>query len=253
MSKKQDVVVTKGDQLPASANLVTIDHDSFGEMSKDDLAIPFLTVLQPLSPQCTPGHAKSIDGARPGQIHQTVTGELFDSLIVVPAEYRRAFIEWVPRQKGGGFRGEHGPEFERVFNSRRGENGRSVLENGNELSDTRNWYVLAIRSDGSRFPAIISMTSTQIGVSKKWTTMQMTPPPGHEGALRRDSYAWTLRAVLNKNEKGSWFGWSVTRSAKVEDENLLKECAGFRAQVRGGAINVDHAQVDPSQDMSNDM
>jgi hypothetical protein len=234
------------DTLPAVAAAVAIDHESFGEMSKADIAIPFLVVLQPLSPQCTPGHAKEVEGARPGMIYQTVTGELFTSVTVVPAEYKRTFIEWVPRDKGGGFRGERGLEFERVFESARNEKGRAILDNGNELADTRSWYVMVVREDGTRFPAIISMGSSQIVVSKKWNAMQITPPPSHSGPLGRSSYAWQLRTVLNKNEKGSWFGWAPARAARVEDEGLLADCAGFRGQVRGGTITVDHSQLDPS-------
>jgi len=239
--KNQIAAHKKADTALAKAVAVVIDHDSFGEVSKEDIAIPFLTVLQPLSPQCTPGHAKEVEGARPGMIFQTVTGEVFTALRVVPAEYRRTFIEWVPRNKGGGFRGEHGTEWEKIFESNR-KGGRAILENDNELADTRSWYVMALRDDGSRFPAVISMGSTQIGTSKKWGTMQMTPPPGHEGPLQRSSYTWHMGTQLQKNDKGSWFGWTVRRGPAVTDEALARDCAGFRQQVRGGAITVDHEQ-----------
>ena len=50
----------------------------FENMTQDDMALPFVRILGKLSPQVTDGDAKYIEGAKPGNIYNTVTSELYD-------------------------------------------------------------------------------------------------------------------------------------------------------------------------------
>ena len=56
------------------------------EADKDSYAIPFLAILQGLSPQI-----ESVEGARPGMICNTITNELFKECLVIPCYYQRRF------------------------------------------------------------------------------------------------------------------------------------------------------------------
>jgi len=73
-------------------------------ITAQDLAIPFLALIQKTSPQI-----EEIEGCKPGMIFNTVSNKLYKELIVLPCGYKRSFVEWKPREKGGGYVGEHLP------------------------------------------------------------------------------------------------------------------------------------------------
>ena len=83
-------------------------------MGRDDIMIPRFNILQSLSPQAVKADPAFIKGAEPGSIINTVSNELHEGeagIKVVPVAYRRAFIEWLPRDKdGGGFVADHGTD-----------------------------------------------------------------------------------------------------------------------------------------------
>ena len=77
-------------------------------ISNDDVTIPRLAIIQSGSPQRKKKDEKYIDGADEGMIFNTVTNELYkDSLEVIPCGYRKTYVEWVPRDKGGGLVAVH--------------------------------------------------------------------------------------------------------------------------------------------------
>jgi len=70
----------------------------FDNMTQDDLALPFVRILGQLSPQVTDGDAKFIDGAKPGNIYNTVTSELYDGkkgIKVIPCYYKKEGMDLV--------------------------------------------------------------------------------------------------------------------------------------------------------------
>jgi hypothetical protein len=72
----------------------------FDGMTQEDYALPFLRLLTSTSPE-----VGEVDGALPGMILNSVTGELFDGkngIAVVPCAYVRQYIEWTPRGQGSG-------------------------------------------------------------------------------------------------------------------------------------------------------
>jgi len=70
-----------------------------------DLAIPFLVILQPLSPQVDKKKPDFIKGAEAGFVLNTVSQELIKEPVlikVIPCYYEQKLIEWQPRETGGG-------------------------------------------------------------------------------------------------------------------------------------------------------
>jgi hypothetical protein len=240
--------------------------ENFGgyEVTRDDVAIPFLVILQPLSPQLEVGGPEYLEDAKPGMIMNSVTKELFNSVMVLPIEYKRSFIEWVPRDKGGGFRGEFPPAtHEAIFTARLDRaTGRASLENGNHLVDTRSFYVLT-SSDATEdaaanvAPAMISMASTQIKKAKNWMSMITGyAPPGMKP--RVNGYpgwfaVYSLSSVMEQNEKGKWWGWKINRVGFNHVEELRATAAAFYTQVRAGAVRVDRAAMDGEAETTDGM
>ena len=71
-------------------------------IGKGDLAIPFLTILQSNSPQLM--EDKSL---RPGMIYDTVLKKGYEEILVTPCNYEKQYIEWTPREQGGGLVATH--------------------------------------------------------------------------------------------------------------------------------------------------
>ena len=72
-----------------------------------DTAIPYISILQTSSPQVNPSKAEHIESAKAGQLFNTVTQETFDTLEVIPVFYHLKYVEWKPREQGGGFINSH--------------------------------------------------------------------------------------------------------------------------------------------------
>lgn len=227
----------------AGSGFETADSSSY--------AIPFLQVLQALSPQCDAQKGEYLEDAKPGMIFNTVTKELMDGkkgIIVIPVNYKRTFIEWVPRKLGGGFAGEYIPGDPYVDTAvRNDETSRDELPNGNDLMDTRTHYCLQINASGEYDPAVISLSSTQIKKSKEWMAkmgrLKHTDKSGRMFTLPMFAGIYRLSVVGESNNKGSWFGWKIESMGLVDDKRIFDGAKDFRDMIQDGAAKVDYNTV----------
>ena len=105
MASKQVKEAEASDLIPFDDDLLSAGT-GLEEASADDYAIPFLRVLQSMSPQLKKSDGKYIQGAEEGNLFNTVTETLYDGtegVTIIPCAYKKKFIEWVPRESGGGF------------------------------------------------------------------------------------------------------------------------------------------------------
>lgn len=219
----------------------------FEEADASAYAIPFLQILQSGSPQCKKSDGAYIKGAEEGMFYNTVTQEIFDGeegLIVIPCHYTQRFVEWKPRESGGGFVGEHLPSDPIVNMTKKDDKGRDMLPNGNTLVDTRNHYVLVVDKDGNLTPALCAMSSTQSKVSRQWMSkMQGIKIKDAEGKFvtaPMNSRLYKLTTVPKSNDKGSWFVFNVELAGIVTDPAQYGAAVEFRNAVRSGEAKVQH-------------
>lgn len=216
--------------------------------STDDYAIPFLSVLQDLSPQCKRQRSEYIEGALPGDIFNSVTGELWSGspVIVIPCYYEPAFIEWVPREDGGGFIGKHPSDTPLRGEVTRDERGRDVLPNGHHLVATAQFYVLTIGDEGLTDKAVIAMSSTQLKKSRQWNTLIGRPIKLGPGMIIRFPNIYTrtfeLTSKPESNDKGDWYGWNIKELGVVDDPLLYQEAEAFHKAVAAGEEKADYNQ-----------
>ena len=217
----------------------------FENMTQEDLALPFLRILGQLSPQVTEGDAKYVSNAKPGMIYNTVTSELYDGkkgIKIIPCYYKKDFPEWSDRGDGPG-----APVAVHLSNSpviQRGKrHGSKIrLPNGNYLEETASYYVLAETKTGGYTPALITMKSTQLNVSKKWNSMMKTIqiPDGKGGFAIPPMHGvvYNLASTLQKNDKGSWYGWVVNmdRIMGATDKSLYLMSKDFNSNVSKGNV-----------------
>ena len=211
-------------------------------ISQEDLALPFLKILGQLSPEVNKTHGKYVEGAEPGKIINTVTNTLYDSLNVVPCHYKRQYIEWQDRgQSTGAPVAMHDADSDIVSQTTRGKDYKDRLPNGNYLDNTASHFVLTL--DDNPQTALISMKSTQLKVSRKWNSMMMgIKMQGKNGLFTPPTYShiYNLSTVQMSNDKGTWFGWDVSKAGPVEDKNVYDMAKAFAESVGKGEVQTKH-------------
>lgn len=251
-SKKTDVAKKDSTEMAMYEGMDQSDGGGFENADGDSFSVPFIKVLQKLSPQVDEDHDDFMEGAKAGMLFNTVTGELFpDGVRVIPCHYVRTFLEWVPRNNGGGL--------ENVFEADAGvkllasckrdeETNRDILPNGNELQDTRVHYILVETESGEFTPAIISLSRTQTKSSKDWMSkMKQWKLPNGNGAAMF-AQVWNLGTKKRVKDENTWSVLTATSVGLIFDvfedsyQPILAEAKEFRNLIASGAAKVDHAK-----------
>ena len=226
-------VAKKENAVPA-LNISLMEQDASSgleNISQEDLATPRLKVLMALSPEV---QDESVPGAKPGLIYNTVTNELYDGakgIRVLPCAYQRQYVEWADRGQGTGAPiNVYESTSDILTKTTRDDNRKDRLENGNYVETCGNHFILLVNDDGDSSPAVITMKSTQLKKSRKWNSMMLNVKlKGKSGLFTPPSYShfYRLKAVKEKNDKGNWHGWEVSREEQVTDANLYQIAKSF--------------------------
>lgn len=226
-------VVEARESLPAEViDMAAYAGLGMEEARAEDYAVPILRILQKLSPQVDPEANEYIEGAMPGDILNTVTGEVFpgkEGLLVVPAYFRPEVTEWVPREQGGGYSGVMSMNDPRYVNAPPSDKKPRVrvTPDGHELVDTHNHYVIAVREGADAFPAVISMTSSQLKKSRKFNYLKAQQrekrPNGTTFEAPVFSRIYKFTTIPEENDKGKFYNWNISLIGRIngEDEEQL--------------------------------
>ena len=144
------------------------------EVGKDDLQMPFIRAIQPLSPQIKKNDSEFIEGASAGDIFNTVTKEYWEGekgLVVIPVYYQMKFLEFIPRASGGGFVSEIPANDPQIAEAQRDENNIEMLKSGNELVRTAQHYVKIVHDDGGLESAVLDLKKTGLKRSRIWNSL----------------------------------------------------------------------------------
>lgn len=217
---------------------------------KQSFAIPFLVVLQGLSPQL-----ETVKGAKPGMLLNTITDELASELNVIPCAYQRRFLRWASRTSGGGYGGDYDPievETGQVDDTEL-QDGRWTFENGDVLRDTRQHYVLMSANGDSWQPALLSLSSTQIKKSKRWMSriqsLEMTTTAGKVFTPPSFSHCYKLTTIKEENNKGSWYGIVIDFVGPLDDSATYRRAKAFHDTVVSGDIETQQPQSDAADEI----
>ena len=226
-----------------ATNLFEADANQGAQnISQADLALPFLKILGQLSPEVNKRDGKYVDGAEPGKIINTVTNKLYDSIDVIPCHYKRQYIEWQDRgQSTGAPVAIHEADSDIISQTVRGKDYKDRLPNGNYLDNTANHFVIYLNTIPTS--ALISMKSTQLKVSRKWNSMMMgLKMQGKNGLFTPPTYShiYKLKTVQMSNDKGTWFGWDVSKVGPVTDKSVYDMAKNFAISVGKGEVEAKH-------------
>lgn len=233
--KHGDTAVNVTDQLVNDAERAS----GFENMGADDIAIPFIVILQALSPQVR-GQGK-IKGAQEGYFFNTVTNEVLgDTIYVIPCAYEKAYVEWVPRNKGGGFVTKHSDSSILDQTTRDGDKN-DVLTNGNHVVTTAYHYCLLVKENYDLEKVVISLTSTQLKKSRRWnSTMLSLKVNTKRGKITPPMYShvYKISGVEEENDYGQWTGWHISEPKIIDDMEVYNEAKTFHNDVTKGAVRL---------------
>ena len=229
---KLDLAVLAGDSKEASG---------FGNLDLSrDVMIPYINILQTTSPQLNPSKAEYVESAKVGQFYNTVSQEVSTSLNVIPVLYQLRYVEWKPRESGGGLVEMHDADSGILGRTTRSKmTFKDTLPNGNYIATTAYHYVMVQGTDGNWSQAVISMTSTQLKKSRRWNSLMLTQKvEGPSGSFTPPTYAivYKLTTVSESNDRGSWFGYQVEKVEMVDDASIYNEAKLFSTAASRGDV-----------------
>ena len=62
------------------------------------------------------------------------------------------------------------------------------------------------------------------------------------------SHIYNLKTVQMSNDKGTWFGWDVSKVGPIEDKSVYDIAKGFADQVGKGEIQAKHGSEESKTD-----
>jgi hypothetical protein len=226
-----------------------------GAIGQEDLALPFLKILGQLSPEVNKRDGKYVEGAEPGMIFNSVSGELYDGvkgIDVIPCFYKLEYIEWKDRGEGlGAPVAIYDSSSDIMSKTKPDANYKDRLPNGNYIEKTASHFVIV--SGDSPSTALISMKSTQLKISRKWNSMMSgIKLKGANGMFTPASFShiYKLKTTQMSNDKGTWFGWEVSKIGPVTDAGLYEQAKAFSESISKGSVKAKHGEDKPKDQSS---
>lgn len=96
--------------------------------------------------------------------------------------------------------------------------------------------------------ALISMKSTQLKISRKWNSMMSgIKMKGKNGMFTPASFShiYKLKTTQMSNDKGTWFGWEVSKNGPVTDQSLYGQAKSFSENISKGNVKAKHGEDKP--------
>ena len=226
-----------------------------GKIGQEDLALPFLKILGQLSPEVNKRDGKYVEGAEPGMIFNSVSGDLYDGvkgIDVIPCFYKLEYIEWKDRGEGPGAPvAIYDSSSDIMSKTKPDANYKDRLPNGNYIEKTASHFVI-ITGD-SPATALISMKSTQLKISRKWNSMMSgIKLKGKNGLYTPASFShiYKLKTTQMSNDKGTWFGWEVSKVGPITDASIYQQAKSFSENISKGAVKAKHGEEKPAESSS---
>jgi hypothetical protein len=257
------VDVSKG-QVPALLEEGISGPSDFGQK---DLSVPFLRILQALSPHVQPQDPKYDEDAKQGQIVETVSPKFYEGdasrnpdagLIIIPVAFTRSYTEW--KQNRGGMVADHGSDpailakCQKIVDSQ--GKTKMVTQEGTEVAEAALYYVLYAEYhhstpgnvDSEWRQALMTMAGTQWRKSRDWNTnMSRVRISRADGSIIQNPlpfvHSYRFTTVGEKKDNYNFFGWKIEPHiftlALPGGEDLLRKCIEFRKLALAGAIKGD--------------
>ena len=241
MSKMNELAATKVAGLPATlVERMQIDAGKGVSTAQEDNLVPLIYVLQALSPQVNKRNSEYLEGAEPGAIWlrnsptPIVNGD--EGIIFQPCHFSKDWVEWVPRDAGGGFVGRHPAcpaDAKRQEDPKNPNKVKFVRPNGNEVMETRYHVGFVVTANGP-LPYVIPMSSSGHTASKQWMFMMNSKLLANNKKAASFAYLYRLKTKQRTNALGTWFTWDISDEGMVQTvDEYDRGCTLYEAFASG--------------------
>jgi hypothetical protein len=270
MAKKDITAQEATDLIPADIMDELIANAGAGlSTAAEDNIIPFLVLLQDMSPEVKKRDPNYVDGAEAGMYLNKATQQLyagdaamaertgFPMLEFQHCELNKAIIEWVPRTDGGGFIARHPlqgtvEDTMKAIGAKRvpdpQDPNKVIWKTGDgthDLIETRYHFGNIINEDIPR-PAVLAYSSTGHTTSRQWMTLMTGFKTAYNGKMY-DQPGWFHRYIIGskarENKKGSFFVGTVDDGGLIADAMLRAAGKALHDAAKAGIVT---AAAEPS-------
>ena len=226
-------VTLKKENLPSDILFEDDSNKGLENVKTESLALPILKLLQNSSGEAQKRNLNYVEGAEPGMFLNTVTRKIYDGskgIQVIPCYYKLEFQEWADFGTGSG-RPEniYDADSDILSKTTKDSGGKDRLDNGMYILTVGQHFVLILDGNITE-PALISMSSSQGKVSRKWNSMMASLTfDGKNGSYTPATYShkYLLTSVLNSGKGNQWYGFNVSNAGVVDDSALYQRAKKF--------------------------
>ncbi len=204
------------------------------QVESTDIVLPRIGIIQALSPQIKKSDPKYIAGAEQGMLWNTLTSELYgdEGVIFVPVLFRKEWIAFVDREKGGGFKGAwpFSEEVKARTEVEQMENAADI-----EVLESHSHIGFIVKTDGTLEQAIIACTKSAIKFSRKINSLVTM------SGMDRFAKAYRVNAIETSGPKGDYFTYDVKPMGFVS-QDTYKEAEALYEFLKDKAVTTNHEQ-----------
>ena len=227
-----EVQVKKAAQMPSTILFREDAEKGFENVRQESLALPILKLLQNSSGEAQKRNQNYVEGAEPGMLLNTVTKRLYNGdtgINVIPCYYKLEYQEWADFGTGSGRPEQIYADDSDIISKTTKDGGKDRLSNGNYILTVHQNYVIIVGDDAVE-TALISMSSSQGKISRKWQSLQMSQTvTDATGTFTPASFShiYNLSSVLNTGKGNQWYGYAVKSVGPVTDPSLYQRAKDF--------------------------
>lgn len=242
--KTEETAIVKQDEVSAIV-VPEFLKDFVGQglegMTKDDIQMPRLALAQGLSPQLNPDAPEYIEGLKLGDAWNSLTQQVYGRGPFEVAIVRRdapRWIEFFPREDGGGVKDLHVPANDPRTQFTTGEDGVRKQPLATQFYD----YIVVFLE--TREVISLSFKSTGLKVARQLNSLLKL-----RQSLPLFLTKFNLRSVMTKNSKGSFAIFQFSVGGVVKDEETLKFLASTFTALKDKPVEFDR---EPGSDDGDD-
>ena len=203
-------------------------------ITKQDIIMPRLALAQGLSPQLSPDDPTYIDGLKLGDAFNTVSKQIYGrgpwDVVIIRADPPR-WIEFFPRDAGGGVKDMNVPRNDPRTAFTTGPNGESVPPLATQFYD----FVMVFLE--SREVIGVSFKSTGLKVARGLNTVLRFRM--QERKIPLVMIKLTARAFMDKNSKGTFANLRFELNGDVTDIETLKFLQNAYEAIKDKELNLE--------------
>lgn len=214
--------LTQKEQLPVDLGISEEDFLRDAEENKpferNETIVPFLRVLQPLSPAVQEDNPNYVPSSKAGMFLNVANEVIYDGksgLTLIPVTHQKNYTEWTPISKGGGFVKDWGEslDWQKICPKNQINAYRPITNNGTEIVYAMWFFVMIVNKEEGTFdPVIMPFTGTQVKFGRKWaatlTNSKVKLPSGPKIAPYF-FFPYHVTTFSQRNEKGSWYSIKI--------------------------------------------